>query len=121
MFNSYTEEFRRNAVSVVRSGYGIANLAKRPHIPPSSIRNWLENPRYADVPPAGDELLAMIPKEQPSTQGLVQITDNGVFRNQNTLPVLKIRIGRAEIETPENISAGSFRLLVETLRDSHVL
>lgn len=121
MFNNYTEEFRRNAVSVVRSGYGIANLAKRLHIPPSSIRNWLENPRYADVPPAGDELMAMIPKEQPSTQGLVQITDNGVFRNQNTLPVLKIRIGRAEIEAPENICAGSFRLLIEALRDSHVL
>ncbi|MBP5163317.1 MAG: hypothetical protein ILP16_10135 [Spirochaetales bacterium] len=32
MFNSYTEEFRRNVVSVVRSGYGIANLAIRLHI-----------------------------------------------------------------------------------------
>ena len=115
------EEFKRNAVAVIRTGYSVANLAKRLHIPPSSIRNWLENPRYSDVSPAGEELLAMIPKDQPAVSGLVRITDNGVFRNQNTLPVLKIRIGNAEIETPENISAGSFRLLVEALRDSHVL
>ena len=121
MFNTYTEEFRRNAVAVIRSGYGVTNLAKRLHVPPSSIRNWLESPRFAEVPPADEELLAMIPKEQPEASSLVQITNNGVFRNQNTLPVLKIRIGRAEIETPENISAGSFRLLVEALRDSHVL
>ena len=121
MFNTYTEEFRRNAVAVVRAGYGITNLAKRLHVPPSSIRNWVGNPRYSDIAPADEELLARIPQEQTDYQGLVQIGRNGVFRNENNLPVLKIRIGSAEIETPENISAGSFRLLVEALRDSHVL
>ena len=28
MFNSYTEEFKKNAVAVVKTGYGVANLAK---------------------------------------------------------------------------------------------
>lgn len=103
MFNTYTDEFRRNAVAVVRAEYGIANLAKRLHVPPSSIRNWLANPKYSDVPPAGDELLAMIPQEQADSHGLVKSSRNGVFRNENNLPVLKIRIGSAEIETSQNM------------------
>ena len=37
MFNSYTEEFKKNAVANVKTGYGVANLAKRLHVPPSSI------------------------------------------------------------------------------------
>lgn len=37
MFNSCTEEFKKNAVAVVKTGYGVANLAKRLHVPPSSI------------------------------------------------------------------------------------
>jgi len=121
VFNTYTEEFRKNAVAVVRSGYGIANLAKRLHVPPSSIRNWMEHPRYSDVPPATDELLAMLPKENQTQSLMVKVEDRGIFTNQNSLPVMKIRIGNAEIETPENISAGSFRLLIQALRDSHVL
>lgn len=53
MLNTYTEEFRRNAVAVIRTGFGIDSLDKRLHIPLSGIRNWMKNPRYADVPPAG--------------------------------------------------------------------
>ena len=121
MFNTYTEEFRRNAVAVVRAGSGIANLAKRLQVPPSSIRNWVGNPRYSDIEPADKELLAMIPQEQADSHDLVQISQNEVFRNENNLPVLKIRIGSAEIETPQNLAAWSFRLLIEALRDSHVL
>ena len=121
MFNTHTEEFRRNAVAVVRSGYGIANLAKRLHVPPSSIRNWVGDPRYSDIAPADGELLAMIPQEPADGPGLVQISRNGVFLNENDPPILKIRIGSAETETPENNSAGSVRILIETLRDSHAL
>lgn len=121
MFNTYTDEFRRNAVAVVRSGYGISNLAKRLHVPPSSIRNWLANPKYSDVPPAQDELLAMLPRGRDDFQGLVQLGRGEAFLNENALPMLKIRVGQVEIETPQNISTGSFRLLIETLREAHVL
>ena len=57
MFNSYTEEFKKNEVAVVKSGYGMANLAKRLHVPPSSIRNWLDHPKYSGVEPADEKLL----------------------------------------------------------------
>lgn len=69
MFNSYTEEFKKNAVAVVKTGYGVANLAKRLHVPPSSIRNWLDHPKYMDVEPADEKLLAMIPAEQTESHG----------------------------------------------------
>ena len=55
MFNSYTEEFKKNAVAVVKTGYGVANLAKRLHVPPSSIRNWLDHPKYSGVEPADEK------------------------------------------------------------------
>lgn len=57
MFNSYTEGFKKNAVAVVKTGYGVANLAKRLHVPPSSIRNWLDHSKYSCVEPADEKLL----------------------------------------------------------------
>ena len=69
--NTYSEEFRRNAVSVVRAGYATATIAKRLGMPETSLRNWLPNPRYADVQPASEEVLAQLPTE---STGLVAIT-----------------------------------------------
>lgn len=43
MFNSYTEEFKKNAVALVKTGYGVADLAKRLHVPPSSILNCVSS------------------------------------------------------------------------------
>ena len=121
MFNSYTEEFRRNAVAVVRSGYGLTSLAKRLSIPPTTIRNWLGDPRYSDVAPAGNDLISKLPPEQASGESLVLIGENSAVVNKCCLPDLKIRIGNAVIEIPKNISAEAFRLLIQALRDSHVL
>ena len=121
MFNSYTEELRRNAVAVVRSGYGLTSLAKRLSIPPTTIRNWLGDPRYSDVAPAGKDLISKLPPEQASGESLVLIGENSAVVNKCCLPDLKIRIGNAVIEIPKNISAEAFRLLIQALRDSHVL
>ena len=122
MFNTYTEDFKRNAVAVVRSGYRISTLAKRLDIPPSSIRNWLEHPRYADVKPAGEDLLAKVPSEDKSnTSELVLIGEKTTLLSRNRLPELKITIGNAVIEVPKNTSADSFKILIQSLRDVHVL
>lgn len=59
--NVYNEQFRRNAVAVVRAGYATATTAKRLGMPETSLRNWLGNPRYADVQPASEEILAQLP------------------------------------------------------------
>ena len=69
--NVYSEAFRRNAVSVVRAGFATATVAKRLGMPETSLRNWLSNPRYADVQPATEEVLAQLPAENT---GLVPIT-----------------------------------------------
>lgn len=41
--------------------------------------------------------------------------------NRNSLPELKIRIGNAEITVPRNTHVDTFRILMQALRDSHVL
>lgn len=69
--NVYSESFRRNAVAVVRAGFATATIAKRLGMPETSLRNWLSNPRYADVQPASEEILAQLPTEG---SGLVPIT-----------------------------------------------
>lgn len=121
MSNIYSEEFRTNVVAVVRSGFGIEKLAKRLSIPPTSVRNWVKNPKYANVLPAGEDLLSKLPEEQTASQGLVLIGDNTAFVNRCCLPSLRIKIGNAEIETPHNTCAEVFRTLVQTLKEANVL
>ena len=121
MFNSYTEEFKKNTVAIVRAGYGINSLASRLNIPPTSIRNWVGHPKYSDVRPAGDDLIEKLPDSTPGVQNLVQIGENAGLINRNCLPELKIRIGNAEITVPRNTHVDTFRILMQALRDSHVL
>lgn len=121
MFNSYTEDFRKNAVAVVRAGVAINNLAKRLNIPPTSIRNWVDNPKYSEIGPADKSLIESLPTEEKGQTGLVRIGQNEIFQNPNNLPAIKIKVGQVEIETPENISAASFKLLILSLREIHVL
>lgn len=121
MFNSYTEEFKRNAVAVVRSGYGIGCLAKRLNIPPTSIRNWLAHPKYSAVKPADEDLLSKVPERRLEPKDLVKIGDNTVFINKNCLPEIEIKIGNAVIKVPKNITKEAFTVLIQALRDSHVL
>ena len=121
MVNSYTEEFKRNTVAIVRAGFGINSLADRLNIPPTSIRNWVGHPKYSDVQPAGEDLIGKLPDRTPGVQNLVQIGEHAALMNRNCLPELKIRIGSAEITVPRNTHVDTFRILMQALRDAHVL
>ncbi len=121
MFNSYTDDFKRNAVALVKAGYGIGPLASRLNIPPTSIRNWVGHPKYADVPPADKEMFSKVPDNQLGQQDLVLIGENPGFMNRNCLPELKIKIGHAELLIPKNTPVETFKILMQALRDSHVL
>ena len=121
MFNSYTEDFKRNAVALVRAGYGIGPLANRLNIPPTSIRNWVGHPKYSDVPPADKELFSKVPDNQLGQHDLVLIGENPESINRNCLPELKIRIGSSELVIPKNTPVETFKIMMQALRESHVL
>lgn len=78
MNNRYDDTFKTNAVAVIRSGYGVRNLARRLGISATSIENWLKDPRFSDVKPAGSDLMmSLLPTGRESTgtglQPLVRI------------------------------------------------
>ena len=71
--NTYSESFRVNAVAVVRSGYAVSTTAKRLGMPEKSLRNWMKHPKYTEVQPAGEEVLAVLPESQVNETKLVPI------------------------------------------------
>ena len=73
----YTESTKRNVVAAVRSGLSIRGMGKRLSTPESTISQWVHSPRYSDVAPASEEVLAAIPSlpcpENDSQSGFVKV------------------------------------------------
>ncbi len=49
VLNKYTDEFRRNVVSVLRSGMKVYDVARRLDVPISTIWSWLHEEQFAFV------------------------------------------------------------------------
>ena len=120
MFNTYTEEFRRNAVAVVKSGYGILTLAKRLNIPPTSLRNWIEHPKYKDIQPASEEVLAALPAPQVNEETkVVPITKT----EKKCIPngEIKLKVGKMEMSLPQDFGKESLVTIIKALGEAGVL
>ena len=118
--NTYSESFRRNAVAVVRSGYAVSTTAKRLGMPETSLRNWVKHPRYAEVQPASEELLAALPTApQAQTSALVPITKS----EKKVSPVgeIKLKVGKIEMSLPQNFGKDSLVTIIKALGEAGVL
>ena len=56
MHNKYPEEFKRNTVALIRSGYGVRNIANKLGVSPTTIVHWTKDIRYMDVLPADPDV-----------------------------------------------------------------
>lgn len=127
MFNSYPEEFKRNAVSVIKSGaLSSYRFAKRFGIPVSSVRNWLGNRKYSLVQPAGAEILETLTppvveqeKETQTQRLLVPITKTA--NDEESTGEVKIRIGKIEIEVGKNCDKDVLSTIIRVLGEAGVL
>ena len=130
MINRYDEAFTTNAVAVVRSGYGVRNLAKRLGISATSLENWLKDPRYSDVRPEGADLVMSLFQDgreptRAEVQPIVRIrcpepeTAN-VSVPEKTVDVT-LRFGRLRMELCDGISIELLATLVRTLGETGVL
>lgn len=120
MFNTYNEEFKTNVVSVVRSGYSVSALAKRLSIPPTSITNWVHHPKYSEVQPASEEVLAALPAPQVNDETkLVPITKTE--KKVSPIGEIKIKIGKMEMSLPQNCGRDSLVTLIKALGEAGVL
>lgn len=100
----YTDSTKKNVVAAVRSGLSIRGIGKRLSIPLSTISQWVHDPRYSDVAPASEEVLAAIPPitcpENDPQSGFVKVRKEYVAG-------LRITMGKLCFEsdsfTPETI------------------
>ena len=118
--DTYSESFRVNAISAVRSGYAVSITAKRLGMPETSLRNWMKHPRYAEVQPAGEEILAALPEHQVNDKTkLVPITKT----ERKNLPFgeIKIKVGKMEMSLPQDFGKDSFVTIIKALGEAGVL
>ena len=117
---SYPEEFKRNTMAVIKTGYAINPLAKRLGIPATTIRNWIHHPDFAEVQPASEELLAALPTApQAQTSALVPITKS----EKKVSPVgeIKLKVGKMEMNLPQNFEKDSLVTIIKALGEAGVL
>lgn len=120
LLNTYTDEFRRNVVAVIRSGMRASRVAARLNIPRYTIYGWLKNPKYADVQAADNNLLAALPVPQTNEPAaLVPITK----KEEKCVPngEIKLKVGKMEVSLPQNFGKDSLVTIIKALGEAGVL
>lgn len=118
--NTYSESFRRNAVAVVRSGYAVSTTAKRLGMPETSLRNWVKHPRYAEVQPASEEILAALPVPQV-TEGTKLVPITKTEKKISPVGEIKLKVGKMEMSLPQNFGKDSLVTIIKALGEAGVL
>ena len=117
LLNTYTDEFRRNVVAVIRSGMKACKVADRLNISRYTIYDWLKNPKFADVQPASEEVLAALPTApQTHSSGLVPITKT----EKKCVPdgEIKLKVGKIEMSLPQNFEKDSLVTIIKALGEA---
>jgi len=128
MHNKYPEEFKRNTVALIRSGYGVRNIANKLGVSPTTIVHWTKDIRYMDVLPANpDMLLSQLPcgrePEQSTSMQIVKVgnEDASTSRDEKNPFGVSIRFGKLRMEFRGGISIELLATLVRTLGETGVL
>jgi transposase-like protein len=61
--NSYTDEFKKNTVAVIRAGWPLKTTARRLGISVNTIRYWVSQDRFKDIQPASGETIKALSTE----------------------------------------------------------
>ena len=120
LLNTYTDEFRRNVVAVIRSGMKACKVADRLNISRYTIYDWLKNPKFADVQPASEEVLAALPAPQVNEETkLVPITKTE--RKVSLAGEIKLKVGKMEMILPQDFGKESLVTIIKALGEAGVL
>jgi transposase-like protein len=128
MYNKYPEEFKRNTVALIRSGYGGRNIANKLGVSATTIVHWTKDARYLDVLPANpDVLLSQLPcgrePEQSTGMQIVKVgnSDSSISKDRRNQFGVSIRFGKLRMEFRDGISIELLAALVRTLGETGVL
>ena len=106
LLNTYTDEFRRNVVAVIRSGMKACKVADRLNISRYTIYDWLKNPKFADVQPASEEVLAALPAPQVN-EGTKLVPITKTEKKISPVGEIKLKVGKMEMSLPQNLEKDS--------------
>ncbi len=126
VLNKYTDEFRRNVVSVLRSGMKVYDVARRLDVPISTIWGWLHEDKFASVGPASDEVLAALPSKAltlPSSNksSLIKIAQKEEPKQANKESSIRVSYGKLNIEFANGLTTENLRTIIQALGGKDVL
>ena len=58
--NSYSEEFKKNTVAVIRAGLPLRVTARKFSVPVNTIACWLAQDRFKDIGPAHEPVIKAV-------------------------------------------------------------
>ena len=125
--NNYTDEFRRNVVSVIRSGFKLHDISKRLNIPVATIWGWIHSEEFSSVGPASEEVLASLPPKQLAIassreeNSLVKIEKKGTKPVEASNSSIKISYGKLNMEFPNGLKTKDLKAIIQALGGRDVL
>ncbi len=127
VLNNYTDDFRKNVVSVIRSGMKASDVSKRLGIPLTTVFDWLHNKKFSSVGPASEEVLAALPPRQlaitsPNEENsLVRIEKEETKHFEGSNFPIKISYGKLSIELANGLKTEDLKAIIQALGGRDVL
>ena len=125
--NNYTDEFRRNVVSVIRRGFKLHEVSRRLSIPVATVWGWVHNEKYSFVGPASEEVLAALPPSplaltsSREENSLVKIEKKETKHIEESNSPVKINYGKLSIELANGLSSEDLKAIIQALGGRDVL
>ena len=124
--NSYTDEFKKNTVAVIRAGWPKKTIAKRFGISIASVRNWVSQDRFRDIQPASEETIKALSTEIATVSNyqrpsLVQLTKRENEAKSESNAMVKVCYGKLSIEFSNSLEVKDLKAIIQALGGRDVL
>ena len=124
--NRYSEEFKKNTVSVIRAGWPLRITAGKLGIPVNTVSYWVSQDRFRDIQPASEETIKALTTEIATVSNyqspsLVQLTkrENEIKRESNAM--VKVCYGKLSIEFSNGLEVEDLKAIIQALGGRDVL
>ena len=124
--NSYTDEFKKNTVAMIKAGWPLKTTARRLGISVNTIRYWVSQDRFKDIQPASGETIKALSTEIAAVSNyqkpsLVQLTkkENEAKRESNAM--VKVCYGKLSVEFSNGLEVEDLKAIIQALGGRDVL
>ena len=124
--HTYSDEFKKNIVAVIRAGWPKKTIAKRFGISIASVRNWVSQDRFKDIQPASEETIKALSTEIAAASNyqkpsLVQLTKRENEAKSESNAMVKVCYGKLSIEFSNGLEVEDLKAIIQALGGRDVL